>query len=67
MSELELRLNPSDVEHLEQIAELSNTDENTAVRQAIATEAFIRRQLAAGSRFLIEAEDGRLRHVAFPA
>lgn len=58
-------LRPTDQERLDKIAEAARISQNDAIRKALATEEFVQRNLAAGRKILVEAEDGTLREVEF--
>ena len=52
------------VKHLEWLAEVQGISQAEAIRKAIATESFIQREIARGSKVLIE-KDRSIKEVVF--
>jgi hypothetical protein len=50
---------------LEYLADSQNVTQNEALRRAIATEVYIKRELADGSKILTQRPDGEIREVVF--
>lgn len=57
---------PADVASLlEELSETQGVSQNEVLRRAIATEAYIYRQVAAGSTILVQKSDGQIHEVVF--
>ena len=65
MPRLNTTLQDADVENLEEIKTATKLDQNVAIRKAIATEAFVQRNLKQGARLLLELEDGTIKQIEF--
>jgi uncharacterized protein YdgA (DUF945 family) len=65
MPRLNTTLQDADVENLEEIKTATKLDQNDAIRKAIATEAFVQRNLKQGARLLLELEDGTIKQIEF--
>jgi adenylate kinase len=58
-------LRERDEENLEQVAESTHLSQNDAIRQALATEAWVQETLGSGSKILVEDDKGVVREVQF--
>lgn len=63
-----ISLRQPDLENLEFIAACTGLSENDSVRKALATEAFVQEQLAAGATIMkLDGKTGKLHKVVFVA
>lgn len=60
-----VNLRGADLERLDEVAEANRLTRNDAIRKALATEAFVQRELQTGHKILIEDEKGNIRQVEF--
>lgn len=58
-------LRKPDVANLDQVAEATDLTHNDAIRKALATEAWVQRELRKRSTILVKGRDGTLCEVAF--
>ena len=58
-------LREPDSYNLDEVAEATNLTPNDAIRKALATEAWVQRELAKGATILIKDPDGTIREIAF--
>ncbi len=65
MARLNTTLGPSDLENLDEVVEATHLDRNDAIRKALATEAFIQRNLKNGAKLLVETADGTVKQIEF--
>lgn len=65
MSRVNTTLKDVDLERLDEITQATRLERNEAIRKAIATEAFIQRNLREGAKILIEMPDGSVKQVEF--
>ena len=60
-----VNLRDADLDRLKEVADANRLTRNDAIRKALATEAFVQRELKAGHKILIEDEKGNIRQVEF--
>ena len=58
-------LREKDEANLEQVAERAHLSKNDAIRQALATEAWVQQTLDSGGKILVEDDKGAVREVQF--
>ena len=58
-------LREPDVVNLEEVAQATKLTPNDAIRKALATEAWVQRELKKGAVIMIRTPDGAVREVAF--
>jgi predicted transcriptional regulator len=58
-------LRAPDVANLDEVAEATHLTRNDAIRKALATEAWVQRELKRGSAVMIRGRNGILHEVAF--
>ncbi|MGO1317480.1 MAG: hypothetical protein ACTMIR_10665 [Cellulomonadaceae bacterium] len=58
-------LRPRDEAHLDEVTARAQLSPNDAIRQALASEAFIQRTLKEGGSILVRNADGEIREVQF--
>lgn len=63
--EMSALLDTTDLSRLESISAARNVSSNEAIRQALATEAFVRQTLASGRKVLVEDSAGQTREIEF--
>ncbi len=65
MTRLNTTLGKADLENLDEVVDATHLDRNDAIRKALATEAFVQRNLKRGAKLLIETPDGQVKQIEF--
>ena len=65
MRRISATIGEADESRLEEITEVTKLSQNDAIRKAIATEAFMQRNLSKGAKILLEMPDGTIRQIEF--
>jgi len=58
-------LRQRDLNNLDQVAEVTALTRNDAIRQSLASEAFIQKVLQSGGKLLVEDAEGNIKEVAW--
>ena len=58
-------LRQRDLNNLDQVAEVTALTRNDAIRQSLASEAYIQKVLQSGGKLLVEDAEGNIKEVAW--